>query len=76
MSNNDLQYEPDQHTTEELVAHLADSARWVRKEAKYLSTEIGSESLTAERRAESLEERCEDMAEMARVLKDRRGGGR
>jgi len=71
--NNPFEHDLTQHTTEELANYLEDNAKWVRKEAKYLQTEInGVQSPMPHRRPETIEERLEEMAEMARIVKERR----
>lgn len=68
-----FEHDMEQHTNEELVEYLIKEAEWIRKESKYLQTEIGGvDNPAPHRRPETIEERLTDMAEMARIIKERR----
>lgn len=70
---NPFEHNLEQHSTEELAEFLEDNANWVRKESKYLQTEInGVASPKPANRPESIEKRLRKMAEMARIVKERR----
>lgn len=70
---NPFEHDLHQHSTKELAEYIEENARWVRKEAKYLQTEIdGVENPVPHHRPESIEDRLREMAEMARIVKERR----